>query len=899
MSRVVSHRSGRILFVLTLLGVVATFGFVARALTSARLDSRASAPAAENISAWILQVMPDTTVDVFVDGRIVASDLSYGDEASIATWTQSVGRRLEIRNRDDGATLLVSSLDALTSGDYSLVVSTPPSGVGGPQLTVFPNDIPDPPTESDGWLSVRNVDVESADLLVNGEVVTTEIASARGVLVPASGWVHVSVIVDRTEVSLGRVQVSPGRASIAYLFRADVGATVWQTLLSASLREALSDKSCAGHRISVDLNAGHVPTDGSDVILGTDGDDSIMAGSGDDIVCGGDGADFVRGQDGNDTILGEGGADRLRGSSDSDHLDGGAGADDLDGGPGDDVVLGGTGNDVLVRGGTGDDFVDGGPGDDVRVNGNGGRDVVTGGSGDDAYVAGGPRPDQIYGGPGDDVIKGLGGADIIFGDTGNDQLFGGKHSDRLFGGLGNDLCSGGTGSFDLIDCSNGPEVPDEPVSGVYLPCDRPHPIEELAEVICGELAVPVSYTEPERKEKVSVGFRRATRGRGAVPLLVLDGDLEAVTAPFAGGLLDLVTNSDEPFDLIMVDLRGTGVAQPSLDCPEVDAVVVPAKVVSYRAARNSIVAAEAECARRLAEQGIRFGDFNATTSAHDLERVRNEFGIAQWNIWAVGPGTLPAQALARINPDAIGQVVLQSAMGFPDDFLGGGVMNSERALVDIEETCAADPVCSATYPTLAADRMRLFAELSQTRPQTSATVGDITYPVLVDGDRFMRETLVGILQNPSDGPVSVPEAIAVALNELGPIVESAESSPTLATVRSEGALLASMCQDQYLLSVSNKERCAPWVTAGQVWSDPTDFEWPVPTLILSGRFDPVTPSSWGTRLAASSDLATDVVFPDAGTGLVTTPCAQDLVRAHLAGEPLDASCRLDGAVFGR
>jgi pimeloyl-ACP methyl ester carboxylesterase len=58
---------------------------------------------------------------------------------------------------------------------------------------------------------------------------------------------------------------------------------------------------------------------------------------------------------------------------------------------------------------------------------------------------------------------------------------------------------------------------------------------------------------------------------------------------------------------------------------------------------------------------------------------------------------------------------------------------------------------------------------------------------------------------------------------------------------------------------------------------------PIPTLLLSGAYDPVTPPSWGDAAAAYLATSTHVVFPDMGHGTVDTrPCPTQIALAFLA-----------------
>jgi pimeloyl-ACP methyl ester carboxylesterase len=79
---------------------------------------------------------------------------------------------------------------------------------------------------------------------------------------------------------------------------------------------------------------------------------------------------------------------------------------------------------------------------------------------------------------------------------------------------------------------------------------------------------------------------------------------------------------------------------------------------------------------------------------------------------------------------------------------------------------------------------------------------------------------------------------------------------------------------------------ADCITWGVPAADPIENE-PVvsaiPTLLLSGAYDPITPPSWGDEAAAYLLVATHVVFPDMGHGTVDLrPCPTQVALAFLA-----------------
>ena len=67
----------------------------------------------------------------------------------------------------------------------------------------------------------------------------------------------------------------------------------------------------------------------------------------------------------------------------------------------------------------------------------------------------------------------------------------------------------------------------------------------------------------------------------------------------------------------------------------------------------------------------------------------------------------------------------------------------------------------------------------------------------------------------------------------------------------------------------------------------------VPTLLLAGEFDPVTPPEWAETAARHLANAHLFVFPAVGHGVLDSHvCAADLVRAFLAApqDPVPPEC---------
>jgi hypothetical protein len=67
----------------------------------------------------------------------------------------------------------------------------------------------------------------------------------------------------------------------------------------------------------------------------------------------------------------------------------------------------------------------------------------------------------------------------------------------------------------------------------------------------------------------------------------------------------------------------------------------------------------------------------------------------------------------------------------------------------------------------------------------------------------------------------------------------------------------------------------------------------IPTLVLSGELDPVTPPSWGEEAAATLSNSLHIVMPGTGHTAGGTGCGQRIMRQFIEKgsiEGLDTSC---------
>ncbi len=445
------------------------------------------------------------------------------------------------------------------------------------------------------------------------------------------------------------------------------------------------------------------------------------------------------------------------------------------------------------------------------------------------------------------------------------------------------------------------------------------------DVECGDLLVLADRTDPGAGEmRLHFGvFRSPGADEDATPVVYLSGGPGGAALETAALAFDLLF---EPLmadrDLVVFDQRGVGLSDPSLGCPEHTAFLEEALEEQLSAEEIRVRAEEAldECRERLAADGVDFSHFNSRASAADLDELREALGYAEWNLYGVSYGSRLALTAMRNHPGGIRSVILDSAYP-PDADLYGGLVGSVGDAIDgFFAACERHEHCAQHYPDLEAtfydlvDRLNAEpAAVTVTNPLTGSST-----EAMLNGDdllgtlflalyntellAYMPEIIVaadagdfeviGALQGAAlveQQFVSAGMMFAVQCQEAVPFADpGAASEPAEQHER-----LTAILEANVAMGTGAIELCERW-DAGEPpegAGEPVESE--IPSLVLAGSLDHVTPPEWGRRTA--SHLSNSFFFEFAETGHSVLPhrdCAAEIAQAFLrepATEP-DSAC---------
>ena len=443
---------------------------------------------------------------------------------------------------------------------------------------------------------------------------------------------------------------------------------------------------------------------------------------------------------------------------------------------------------------------------------------------------------------------------------------------------------------------------------------------------CGYLTVPEDRSQPDGptiRLHVAI-FRSYSDNPAPDPVVYLAGGpgenaLEAAPLVFNMRFAPFLANRD----LIIFDQRGTGYSEPALDCPEFTDLAYETLDQDLSPEESAALGTEAICSchDRLVSEGVNLAAYNSAESASDLNDLRLALGYEEWNLLGISYGTRLALTTMRDYPEGIRSVILDSTYPLQISLYAGAPANFDRALTVFFDGCAADPACSEAYPQLETVFYELVDQLNDSPVTFSVTqpLSGETYDVLLNGDGligFLFQSLYAtevipllpnIIFDTRDGNY---DTLALVMGSFLMNIEFVTmgmqysvqcgeevyfSSP------GEFAAAAEAYPETRDLFDSSPNLGESIFTICEIWgakeADPIENE-PVnsgiPTLVLAGEYDPITPPSWGELAAETLDNSFYCEFPGVGHGASISgeECPLSIALAFLddpTTEP-DGSC---------
>lgn len=184
-------------------------------------------------------------------------------------------------------------------------------------------------------------------------------------------------------------------------------------------------------------------------------------------------------------------------------------------------------------------------------------------------------------------------------------------------------------------------------------------------------------------------------------------------------------------DVILLDQRGVGISEPSVNC---SGVTAPAAdfLMSMQALAAALAATYAPCVAEWRARGIPAESIGVRQIARDLEAVRMRLGVKKLSLLGFSYGTRLALEYAKLHPDRVDRIALQGVLGFEH---GARLESTLDSLVGrVAAVAQGDSVARALVPDLRrALTERVAAAAVQPLAVPVATARGDTAVVMVGG----------------------------------------------------------------------------------------------------------------------------------------------------------------------
>jgi pimeloyl-ACP methyl ester carboxylesterase len=374
-------------------------------------------------------------------------------------------------------------------------------------------------------------------------------------------------------------------------------------------------------------------------------------------------------------------------------------------------------------------------------------------------------------------------------------------------------------------------------------------------------------------------------------------------------------------DLIMFDQRGTGYSQPSLKCPELlqlQYTTLDQHLSRERGEQLSVQAARA-CDERLVKSGIDLNAYNTLENAADVHDLIQVLGYKQVTLYGVSYGTRLALTIMRLYPSVIHAVILDSVYP-PQKNRTDVPAAAQRVFQVLFQGCAISTSCRQQYPQLDIVFYQLVNNLNAqtaTFQTTNPSTGK-QYMVSFAGDDLIF-WLFSALYVTEFIPL-LPETIFQIRNHDSRLLSQIYGAVEFDDTFSDGMFYSTTCAEdwafltQQAIAKAVQNIASPmqpvWMTELQQEYDICQL-WHVkqlpavqrqavtsnlPTLILSGEYDPITPPENGKLVAQTLTDSTYFLFPGMGHGEeYNAGCTDAIITAfedNPAQKPSGACIRL-------
>ncbi|MBT8240739.1 MAG: alpha/beta hydrolase [Acidimicrobiia bacterium] len=455
--------------------------------------------------------------------------------------------------------------------------------------------------------------------------------------------------------------------------------------------------------------------------------------------------------------------------------------------------------------------------------------------------------------------------------------------------------------------------------------DCPFAEPDGVEAECHRITVPENWDTGAGNVELIVGVLPSRNDSDNAPIVYLEGGpgahaLDTLQFQFA----DIWDPLLDEHDLIFFDQRGTGFSEPSLRCPELTRLTRDAEddpSLSPTQLQDLGEEALRTCATGFMDRGIDIAQYSTINNARDADAIRQSLEYDQWNLLGISYGTRLALDMMRQFPDTIRSVVIDSVYPPQIEAISQESLTFLDSFESVSAACDAEPACAAQGNL--AERFIAAAADLESQPREVEVINLVTGStdtVQATGDAIVA-LVAGGLYSPfafTDWPELLTDIESGGTDALSQYLSLDRTNEAFLTA---GMFYAFQCNEEvpfadpvevaavapddpfglYDRAFSAGDFFGSCAALGAVPADPVSNE-PVrsdiPTLVLAGEYDPVTPPGWSELAAETLPNSQYVLLSGESHGVAGSGCGNAMIQDFFAQplSPVDSSCADEGTV---
>lgn len=397
-------------------------------------------------------------------------------------------------------------------------------------------------------------------------------------------------------------------------------------------------------------------------------------------------------------------------------------------------------------------------------------------------------------------------------------------------------------------------------------------------VLDGTLKVPENRNDPNSRtlQLVYKVLKAKKPDSTKVPVVYLQGGPGGATLFMEGFWANHPLRDDR--DIVLMDQRGTGASEAN--CINIGEALFAVMTKDYNVEQDYEATATllAECKKKIQQKGVDFEGYNSKENAADFEDLRKALGYKKWNLYGASYGSRLGLTIMRDFPKSVRSAILLGVFPPESNIFGDRVRSIDKSLLTVFQKCEEDKGCNSRYPNLK-ERMQKVLIKMQTKPLRFDYKGNPF--VLNSHDAFLllfvslydRHSIGNIpffieaLENGEPKPVieflKAFESFFSLINlPMNYSVDAYEELPFYDESDLDMAIEQSEFGSAFTFYNSAVKLLTDWHSYRATSIENRPVVSKIPTLMVSGGLDQVTPPSNAIEALKYLTNGYEVIFPD-------------------------------------